>query len=172
MKMLALIPLLSLVTGCAYPARIVMPLETRVVDAETGAPIEEATVLRVVCDIHDFKCTHGYVDRAETNHDGKIQLRGRREWGLWIPAPGGLPVPNHQIAIWKAGYEAFVFSQYGDISHIQSSTDRADLRTALQEIPQARKNYSPRDHPEKLFEDGRVELRKLGTHNSPLEPTR
>lgn len=172
MKSVVIISLLFLLTGCAYPARIVMPLETRVVDAETGAPIEKATVLRVVCDIHDYRCKHGYTDRGETKSNGEIHLQGMRRWGLWIPAPGGLPVPNHQIAIWKAGYEAFVFSQYGDIEEIKSRTERADLQAALQEIPQVRKSYSPDDNPNKLFDNGRIELLKLSTHNPPLEPTR
>lgn len=176
MKFLIVLALLPLLTGCPYPARTVMPLNSRVFDAETGQPIERAEVLRVVCDIHDFGCKRGYIDKTETNKDGIIELDGKRTWGLWIPAPGGLPVPDHKIAIWKAGYEVFVFSQYGDFerffNYIQSSSDREDLKMALKEVPVDRKYYSPDDNPRALFEDGKIKLYKTKTHNMPLEPIR
>jgi len=117
-KIILLFSLIPFLTGCFYPARTIMPLETKVVDAKTGSPIEKATALRVVCDIHDFRCTRGQMDQSETNKDGKVQLDGKWKWRLWFPAPGGLPVPNHHIAIWKSGYKAFVFSQYGNIDDV------------------------------------------------------
>jgi len=170
MKKIILLFLLPLLTGCPYPARTVMPLETQVVDADSGSPIESAIVFRVVCDIHDFRCIHGQVEKGKTDQDRKIELEGKRKWGLWIPAPGGLPVPSHQIAIWKSGYEAFVFSQYGDINDIELSTDREDVKKALQEVPKYRKNYTPDDNPEKMFECGRIMLQKRQAHNHEDAP--
>jgi len=170
-KFALLISLLPLLTGCPYPARTVMPLETQVVDAGTGTPIGGASVLRIVCDIHDRKCTNGQLEKSETDKDGKIKLKGKRQWGLWFPAPGGLPAPNHQIAIWKPGYQAFAFSQYGDINDLLSWTDREDLKKAIQEVPKERKNLTPNDNPENMFENGKVKLQRL-THNPPLEPSR
>lgn len=164
-KLILLLSLFPLLTGCPYPARTVMPLKSQVIDAETGLPIEKATVLRVVCDIHDSRCVHGQIEKAETNKEGRVELEGKRKWGLWFPAPGGLPVPSHQIAIWKAGYQAFVFSQYGDISDIESLTKRDDIKKALQEIPQDRKSYSPSDKPEEMFEGGKINLHKAQAHN-------
>jgi len=137
-----------------------MPLKTRVVDADTGAPIEGATVLRVVCDLHDFRCTGGNMETSKTDKHGEVELSGKRKWGLWIPAPGGLPAPNHQIAIWKSGYQAFVFSQYGSINDIESGTDRDDVKKAIHEVPKNRKDYTPDDNPLTMFEGGFIELKK------------
>jgi hypothetical protein len=167
MKRLLLVLLLVALAGCfPYPARIVMPLRTRVVDAGTGQPISGAKVLRVMCDIHDFTCANAIVDRGETNQEGQIDLPGKRRWQLFIPFPGGMPVPNHQIAIWKPGYVAFVFSQYGDVDHlIRKSCERQDLLAALHEIPAERRVYTPRDQPEQLLLDGRVALERAAGEN-------
>lgn len=148
-----------------------MPLETQVVDAESGASIEGAQVLRIVCDIHDMKCARGKIDKEQTDRNGKIEMKGERKWGIWFPAPGGIPAPNHRIAIWKTGYQAFAFSQYGEINDLLSWTNREDLKKAIQEVPKERKNYTPDANPEQMFENGKVKLQRL-THNTPLEPSR
>ncbi|MBI5695132.1 MAG: hypothetical protein HZC51_05230 [Nitrospirae bacterium] len=155
--------MLLLLSGCfPFPARTTMPLRTTVVDAESGAPIEGAKVLRIVCDLHDFDCSHAVIDRGHTDQDGYIKMSGKRKWGIWIPAPGGMPVPNHQIAIWKPGYQAFVFSQYGKVEDVARHTKRNDLKEAIQEIPAERKETTPDDDdPEKMFLGGTVRLYRL-----------
>jgi hypothetical protein len=160
-KVISVISLLFLLTGCPFTAQTVMPLESQVVDAETGLPIEMATVLRIVCDIHDRRCTKGKIEKGETDKDGKIKFQGKRQWGLWLPLPGCLPVPNHQIAIWKPGYRAFVFSQYGNIEDLLSSAIREDVKSAIRAIPKDRNNYTPDDTPEKLFQHGIIKLQKI-----------
>jgi hypothetical protein len=96
------------------PLRIAEPLDVTVVDAESGAPIPGATTLYFVCDIHDFDFSAARFERRTSNEKGKVKIHGHRKWGVWFPAPGGLPVPNHFIAIWAPGYSAFVFSQYDE----------------------------------------------------------
>jgi hypothetical protein len=162
-KILIGIALLSLLTGCVlfFPARIVMPLNTTVVDAETGNPVESAKVLRIVCDIHDRSCTHARMDWGQTDQNGVVKASGDRKWGLWVPAPGGLPVPNHQIAIWKEGYYAFVFSQYGNIDDIKERTSRPDIMDAISAIPKDRRQCDADDRPDEMFSGGEVKLYKL-----------
>lgn len=154
--------LLVALAGCfPYHARVVMPLRTQVVDAGTGLPISGAKVLRVMCDIHDFTCSNATVDRGETDQQGRIDLPGKRKWQLVIPLPGGLPTPNHQIAIWKPGYVAFVFSQYGDVDLLsRRGCERQDLLAALHEIPAERRVYTSKDQPEQLLLDGRIALER------------
>ena len=160
-RIIAGLALLSLLASCViYPARIVMSLNTRVVDAESGNPIEGARVLRIVCDVHDSRCIHGRIDQGETDSGGIIKMSGDRKWGLWVAAPGGLPVPNHQIAIWKEGYYAFVFSQYGRIDRLKDFTDREDIIEAIRKIPPDRKECSASDDPDKMFSGGKIKLQK------------
>jgi len=153
--LLALLPLLA---GCPYPAQVIMPLTTQVVDAESGAPIEGAQVLRIVCDVHDMQCKKAKMDRGQSDKNGNIKMRGERKWGVWFPAPGGVPAPNHRIAIWKTGYQAFVFSQYGSIDNIKSFTTREDLKKAVQEVPIERKEYGVEAKPEEIFSGGKIRL--------------
>lgn len=134
-----------LLPGCLiFPATIIAPLDLKVLDAQSGVPIEGAQVLRVVCDIHDFYCSHGIVDRTRTGADGRVTLPGKSRWGIYVPAPGGLPVPCHIIAIWKEGYSAFLFTQYNRVDeNLLGYSSREDIVAALKEIPQDRKSYSP-----------------------------
>jgi hypothetical protein len=163
MRVLLLIIVVLGLYGCVYPARIKMPIRTQVVDAETGQPIAGARLLQIVCDVHDFGCTHAEVDCAQSNQEGFLEVSGKRQWGFWFPAPGGLPVPNHQVAIWKDGYYAFVFSQYGDFEDFQAlrTKKRQDLAHAIAEIPTPRKQYFPNDEPEWMFSDGQIKLYRL-----------
>jgi len=71
-----------------------------------------------------------------TDQYGAFESEGVSKWRLWIPAPSGLPVRNHQIAIWKEGYFAFVFSQYDrSIEDFKEFVRRQDLIEAIDEIP-------------------------------------
>src|SRR5688500_17007192 len=90
------------------------PLHVTVVDAQTGRPIPNATVIHMACDVHDSRCERARLVRTSSSEKGTVRISGRREWGPWGPAPGALPVPNHFIAIWADGYSAYVFAQYGD----------------------------------------------------------
>lgn len=138
-----------------------MPLKTQVVDAESGKAVPDATVLRIVCDVHDHLYENAIINRGKTDQNGYIQMTGKREWGTWVPAPGGFPVPNHQIVIWKDGYATFVFSQYGSLESIKISTQRPDLIEAIEEIPKPRIEYLEKDDPNKLFLNGRIKLHAL-----------
>ena len=141
-----------------HPARIVMPLSVQVIDSQSGTPIEGANILRIVCDIHDRSCKNLNLSRGQTDKNGRIKMEGIRKWGLWIPLPGGMPVPNHRIAIWKPGYKAFVFSQYGKITDINTQTVRSELKKVVQEIPLERKEYGSNDKPEETFIGGKIKL--------------
>lgn len=163
MKRIIMILMMLSISGCVliYPARIVMPLQTKVVDSRSGKPIENAKVLRIVCDVHDYRCSRGRVDKLETDSDGIVKASGDRKWGAYIPAPGGMPAPNHHIAVWKDGYYAFVFSQYGNIDDIKDRTDRQDIIDAIEEIPGERKESTVYDDPEKMFLGGEVKLYRI-----------
>ena len=144
--------------------KVVMPLKTRVIDSETDQPVSGAKVLRIVCDVHDFDCNDAYMDTGATNRNGEIELDGKRKWGVWMPVPGGLPAPNHQIAIWKEGYQAFVFSAYdGDITKFEETVRRADIRKAIKEIPKERNLLGEGQDPNQLFSGGEIKLYKAGT---------
>src|SRR6267143_1639218 len=101
--------------GCLiWPLKVSNELEVQVLDADTGAPIPRAQVAYVACDIHDFDCSHARVVRTTANEKGEVYIGSKRRFRVCVIAPGGLPVPNHLIAIWTPDYGAFVFSQYGD----------------------------------------------------------
>ena len=158
-----LIPLILLHSGCLiFPMKVVLPLTTITIDAETEEPIFGASVLRIVCDMHDFDCSNAYMDLGSTNKNGLINLPGKRKWGIWILAPGGLPAPNHHIAIWKKGYSAFVFTQYDD--HFEKSNfsmNRQDIQEAINKIPIERRYMNEDQSPNELFDGGKIRLFRL-----------
>jgi len=134
-----LITILLLLTlgGCViYPMRVVLPLETTVVDSSTGKPVPNVKYIRVVCDIHDFSCKEPTIDTGESDENGRIGLSGHRKWGVWLPLPGGLPAPNHQIAIWAEGYKVVIFSQYDDdIERFKNMQRNIKVKLILDAIP-------------------------------------
>lgn len=149
----------NLFSSCMiFPARVVMPLKTKVVDSESSEPVIGAKVLRIVCDIHNHDCSNAKIDYGVTDKNGLVIMNGDRKWGLYILAPGGLPAPNHNIAIWKNGYYAFVFSQYGKIEDILRFAKRKDLFDAIKDIPLERYGYNY--NPYEMFLDGQVKLYK------------
>ena len=157
--------LLLSVQGCfVAPLRVAETLDVTVVDAENGAPIRDATAVYFVCDIHDFQCRHATLLRTTSNARGDLKIRGRREWGVWFPAPGGLPVPNHFIAIWAPGYSAFVFGQYRDtVESIRHRVPRQDVLEALDSIPSDRSSSDPSLNPKEELRGGKIRLRKEAT---------
>jgi len=144
------------------PTRVhlIMPLSTRVVDADSGQPIAGAQVLRIVDDIHGYRNGHAYaqMERSYSDTNGHIEMEGKRKWRFRPLGPGSFPVPNHKIAIWKPGYKAFVFSQYSSISEISSRMDREDLKKAIGEIPRNRIEYGVSDNLNIMLNNGTVKL--------------
>jgi len=61
---LAGLALVTVLSACVFPVTIVGRLDTKVVDAVTGDPIVGALVLRIVCDIHDFGCQNGKLEKG------------------------------------------------------------------------------------------------------------
>lgn len=152
--------LLSLGLGACipYPMQTVEPLEVTVVDATTGTPLQDIHYLRIVCDVHDFTCAHAFIDSG-ISPGAHLVLAGKRRWGMWSPVPGGMPVPNHQIAIWKTGYQAIIFSQYGNnIDEFSNGTPRADIKHLITQIPQDR-NYLRDENPDLTLHGGLIRLR-------------
>ena len=138
-------------------------MDVTVIDAQSAVLIPHATVIYFVCDVHDFECRHATLVRTDSSAQGHLRLDGRREWGVWLPAPGGLPVPNHFIAIWAPGYSAFIFAQYGDtIESLRRRAPRPDLLEALESIPVDRSSSDPSLDPRQELQGGRIRLRKLG----------
>lgn len=104
---------LFILTGCMYGTiYLAKPLDVVVVDAETEEPIQGASVVYLVCDLPDYGCSRCRLIRTISNEKGEIKIEGESRTGIWLVAPGGLPVPDHLIAIWADGYSAFVFIQY------------------------------------------------------------
>lgn len=82
-------------------------------------------------------------------------------WGPWLPVAGGLPAPNHLIAIWTQGYSAFVFTQYGDtVLQRHNNTKREDVKSAPQEIPDDRIFSDEHFNPKDQFIGGKIKLRE------------
>jgi len=155
--------LFFVLSGCfAFPLRTIEPLRVTVIDASTGTPIANAIVLRVVCDIHNRDCKDAFIDMNKTNEKGIIRLSGKRDCGPWVAAPGGMPAPNHQIAIWKEGYSAFVFSQFdNDIDKFASKTINKKIIEAVSKIPKERR-YLPLDtDPNSVFNNGEIKLYRI-----------
>lgn len=149
---------------CCFPARVAMPLRTTVLDSETGAPIAGAHVVRFVGDVHDRQCQRSTIEQLETDESGLVAAPGRRKWGLWVPAPGLLPVPNHQIAVWKEGYYVWTYSQYGHLDDLltwRRPDDRKDIIEVLSRIPPQRKEMDPTLDPNKVLNGGTIRLQKL-----------
>ena len=124
--------------GCLiWPLKVAEEVGVQVIDANTEDPISNADVVYLACDAHDLgRCSHGRLIRTKSTDSGNVEISSKRRWGIWLPAPGGLPAPNHLIAIWAPGYTAFVFSQYGEsVANRMQSTKRQDIIEALAEIP-------------------------------------
>ena len=150
-----------LLSGCISRLQIAAPLDVTVVDADDGAPIPGAEAIYLVCDVHDFDCDHAILEQPTTDESGAVKISGRRQWGVWFPAPGGLPVPNHFIAIWARGYSAFVFSQYDDtLESMRKKVRRQDVSDALESIPSDQSSSDPSLNPREQLTGGKIRLRK------------
>ena len=138
-----------LLPGCfPAPLRVANPVNEKVVDAETGLPIAGASVVHIVCDIHDPDCRDATLLRTATRPDGVLTIDGRRQWGIWISAPGGLPVSVHFTAIWAEGYSAFVRGDYrATVHNLQRRVQRQDLIEALESIPDVLSSSEPSLNP-------------------------
>jgi hypothetical protein len=170
-----LLAVLLFFQGCIVaPLRVANELTVTVTDHQTGAPIEGAPVVYFVCDIHDFDCSNGRLVETTSDAQGYVHIEGRREWGAWIPAPGGLPVPNHTIAIWAPGYSAYVFRQYGGtIQDLAERIDSPTVRRALRRIPADLRSSDPALNPQRELTGGQIRLRRAvqPEPNSQLQRT-
>jgi len=148
--------------GCfVWPLKVAEELQAQVVDAASGNPIPHAEVVYLACDFHDFSCNHATLVRTRASDTGEIDIGSTRKWGVWLPAPGGIPVPNHLIAVWAPGYSAFVFAQYPDsIDRRVSGTKREDIIRALREIPSDQTMNDESLNPRKELIGGKIKLRK------------
>lgn len=147
-------------TGCIWPLPVAQELDVQVIDAESNKPIPKAEVVYLACHVHDHECKEGHLVRTKTTDEGKVHISKLYGWGPWLPAAGGLPAPNHIIAIWAEGYSAFVFTQYGEsVEQRQNDTKREDIRSALQEIPDVRIINDEYLNPREEFIGGKVKLR-------------
>jgi hypothetical protein len=148
--------------GCIiWPLKISNELEVQVLDADTGAPIPRAQVVYIACDIHDFDCSHARVVRTTANEKGEVDIESKRRFRIWVGAPGGLPAPNHFIAIWAPDYGAFVFSQYGDtIDRWKEHTERQDIMNVLNEIPSDQSSSGESLNPRTELTGGKIKLVK------------
>ena len=149
--------------GCIVaPLPISAPLDITIVDASSGLPIPGAVVVHYVCDVHEFSCRNARLVRTTSSAGGRVEIPRRWRWGLWIAAPGGLPVPNHFIAVWAPGYSPFMFSQYDDplervIERIRAT--RPDVAEELKTLP-APSSSDPSLNPPGEFRGGRLRLRR------------
>ena len=88
------IALALLLPGCfPAPLRVANPVNVKVVDAETGLPIAGASVVHIVCDIHDPDCRDATLLRTATRPDGVLTIDGRRQWGIGFPRLAVFPSP-------------------------------------------------------------------------------
>ena len=165
-RIFAAVTLLFACQGCLIaPLPVASPLRVRIVDAGANLPIAGATVIYFVCDIHDFECKHAILVQTASTNTGAVTIHRRWRWGLWIPAPGGLPVPNHFIAIWAPGYSAFVFSEYGDtVERVieRITVIRPDIAEELKSLPAERSSVDPSRTAYKQLVDGTIRLQKIG----------
>ena len=155
--LLLLAPMLLSQACIIAPLRVANDLRVTVTDHETGAPIAGASVVYFACDIHDFDCGNGILVETTSDQQGRVDIKGRRKWGLWIAAPGGLPVTNHTIAIWAPGYSAYVFHQYG--GNLSDMIDDPEVRDALNRIPEDQRSSDDAINPRRELIGGRIRLR-------------
>lgn len=163
---------LFILTGCLPihdTIRVAEPLDVIVIDAETEKPIPGASVVYLVCDLHDYVCDKGKLIRTISNEMGEVKIEGETKTGTWILAPGGLPVPDHLIAIWAPGYSAFVFIQHKSadapidelLERKKKSIRRRDILEALQEIPEDKASSDERLNSKKELIGGKIRLLKM-----------
>ena len=149
--------------GCfVAPLRVADNLDVTVVDAQSSLPISHATLVYLVCDVHDIQCRHAILVRSSSSERGGLRVRGRRQWGPWLPVPGGLPIPNHFVAIWAPGYAAFVFGQYDrTVESKKNLVERQDVLDALNLIPSDRSSSEPLLNPKRELHGGKIRLLRL-----------
>ena len=161
-KIILIIFLVINLSGCIiWPLKTSIELEVTVVDTDTNMPVPNAQVVYLACDIHDWGCDHARLVRTTANENGEIDIADSRRFGLWIIAPGGIPAPNHLIAIWAPGYSAYAFSQYGDtVESRKRDIKRQDIIDALNEIPSDQSSSSESLNPRAELIGGKIKLVK------------
>lgn len=140
--------------------RVAEPLDVIVIDAETKEPIPGASVVYLVCDLHDYGCNKGKLIQTTSNEKGEVKIEGETKTGTWVLAPGAMPVPSHLIAIWASGYSAFVFIQYKSadapiaelLERKKKSIERRDILEALHEIPEDKASSDERLNSKKRID--------------------
>jgi hypothetical protein len=151
----------SLSSCFVAPLRVAMPLHITVEDADTGAPVQDAKVLYIASDIHDYFCKEGRVVHTKTNINGQVDISGKWKFGIWVIAPGGLPAPQHIVAISAEGYSTYLFGQYEFMKSRQKSCDiQSDIVKALTEIPQDNVVRDSRQMPDSELNGSRIKLNK------------
>jgi hypothetical protein len=148
-------------SGCFLPWRVAEPVKFTVIDAKTEAPIPNAKVVYLACDVHDSSCQHAHLVRSTSSANGAVKIDGHREWAFLVPVPGNIPVPNHFVAIWAPGYSAFAYGQYGDsVASRKRAIARKDILDALNEIPDDHASSAPSLNPSRELEGGTIRLRR------------
>jgi hypothetical protein len=147
--------------GCfPAPLRVANPVKVTVVDAETGRPIGNAAVVHIVCT--GSRCENATLLRTTTGTDGALTIDGRRQWGVWIAAPHGMPFVRQFTAIWADGYSGFVHSDFHDTAELMKlRARRQDLIQALASIPNDLSSSDPSLNPVKNLRRATIQLKKV-----------
>ena len=147
--------------GCfPAPLRVAHPVKVTVVDAESGLPIANASVVHIVCD--GSRCENATLLRTTTDVDGALSIDGRRQWGVWIAAPHGMPFVRQFTAIWADGYSGFVQSDFHDTAELMKlRVRRLDLIEALESIPKDLSSSDPSLNPVKNLRRATIQLKKV-----------
>ncbi len=162
--MLIIIGILFFLPGCLYAARIDGPYKGRVIDADTGKPIEGVVILGVwYREIPSAAgALHNYYDAMETVTDknGEFEIKGQ---GLLVVS-NVIPM---DVLIFKAGYEYLGVAPWdslkeGVFEKVKWEGDRAIIPLKKLTMEERKKSLGPPSPPsEASFEKVRLMLKEI-----------
>ena len=150
--------ILILLPGCVYAARIDGPYEGKVIDADTGEPVEGVVILGVwySSQFSPAGATRNYHDAMETVTDkkGKFSIPGV---GLRILSS----VELGTILIFKARYSYIEIGSWGDLKNIGWKGKYEESYDPVKKLKMQERIYDPKMKVK--WEDGKpiIPLRKL-----------
>ncbi|MHB8481471.1 MAG: hypothetical protein ACYDBV_01855 [Nitrospiria bacterium] len=141
--------------------RVSHGLHVSVVDSESNRPIPQADVVYINYESLTRDWNRAIYFHEKTDTLGRINIKSKWVWGLWLVIPDGLPSNVHYIAIWAQGYGAYLYSEIDSINGLRKDPYvPMEIRKTLEEIPEDTSSTDEALNPRDKIFDGPIKLHR------------